>query len=365
MAVHDESVAIDAGNARVVGSRPGSLRAALAWLSGSVALVALIGAGWLGRGDQGAYDWTWPVLASVVVLCSLLAGALLADRIAAPLREMADVARAVASGDWQRRATPRGPRECAEMARDLNALIDALSRATEENQALALYMQRLSRHAMAIRDVERKALAAELHDRIGQNLTAAQLTLRAIRSELALDAGAASVSIGHLGEVEGLLQSASERTRNVLTRLRPPLLDEFGIVPALQAHVRQMKDRGARLDVAISQEGGEARTERTMEGVVFDVLVEALHNVEKHAMCDQAHVMVRTTATRLEFIVRDEGRGFDPATPASGWGLPSMRERIRNLGGEFELISDSGVGTEIRIAIPQRAPDPGAASGGM
>ncbi len=294
-------------------------------------------------------------IAALVVAAGGFAGAHVASLLTRPLRDMTGIARRVAAGDWKGRAEPGLLRESAELAGALNELLDALEHATEENAALAMYMNRVSRHALALRDMERRAIATELHDRVGQNLAAAQITVRAVRGAIEPLGEQGVKASAHLGEVEKILQAANERTRNVLTRLRPPLLDEFGVAAALESHARQMAERGSSLVVSVASEGPGFRLEATTEGVVFEVLAEALHNVEKHAMTERAHATVRSSESEVEFLVHDEGRGFDPAAPTSdSWGIASMRERIRNLGGRFEVRSVPGAGTDIRIVVPRR-----------
>ena len=292
---------------------------------------------------------------ALAAAAGIAAAAWLAKLVSRPLRRLEQVARAVAAGDRDQRAEVSGPRECADAAQAFNALLDDLSRTVEENEALALYMQRLSRHALALRAMERKAIATELHDRVGQNLAAAQITIRAVRDTCAQLGAEGEAAARHLATVEELLKAANERTRNLMVRLRPPLLDEYGIATALQAHARQLAERGSRLRIVVTEEGQASRLEGTTEGIVFEVLVEALHNAEKHADTDTAYVAIRAFEDRVEFTVQDEGRGFDPEqrTDAS-WGIPSMRERIGNVGGRFELHSEPGAGTDIRIVVPQR-----------
>lgn len=333
--------------------RPPSVRAYAVWIVLGIALTsALAHLGMLAAGADS--DIAESIDVAVAALTGIGAALWLSGYVSRPLRSIEGVARKAAGGPIDERAVPEGPRECVALAQTVNNLLEVIARTAEENEALALYMQRLSRHALALRDLERRSVATELHDRVGQNLAAAQMTIRAVRATVEQLGPSGEEAARHLTAVEALLQAANERTRNLLTRLRPPLLDEFGIASALQAHARQMADRGASLRVDVVSEGPEARLEATTEGVVFEVLAEAIHNAEKHAGTASALVTVRTLEDRVEFLVHDEGRGFDASAVAPGtWGLYSMRERIRNLGGQFEVDSGPDVGTSVRVVIPR------------
>lgn len=209
--------------------------------------------------------------------------------------------------------------------------------------------RRLGRAVWRVQEDERRRLARELHDGLGQNLTAlkhrlAQLgdglapTQRALRDEL--DAAIA------------LCSGALEDTRNLSRLLRPPMLDDLGLEPALHWLARSI-EQAAGMAVVVEIEplpvlDGELQT------LLFRIAQEGLNNAAKHAAAGSVLLRLIARDRRLQLQVIDDGRGFDPGQVASagGSGLGSMRERVHLHGGQLELRSSPGHGTRLRATVP-------------
>ena len=263
-----------------------------------------------------------------------------------------------------------------ELARDFSANLDALVGAqgnhggrakqitsAEESAQLLEEVRKgqeqvrlLSRQLVESQEAERRRIALELHDEIGQLLTALKLTLDTRASLLPEE------SESNLNEAENLVGDLLERVRGLSLDLRPPMLDDLGLLPTLlwffgrytdQAHVK------VDFDHNISSERFPPRVEIT----AFRIVQESLTNVARHACVDQATVRLRADQHVLRVEVQDQGRGFDPGTNLisnNGIGLAGMRERVRSLQGQFQVESAPGRGTRLTAVLPLSGVDPGS-----
>lgn len=218
-------------------------------------------------------------------------------------------------------------------------------------------LQTLSRRLLATQEEERRRLARELHDGLGQSLTAARLHL------LALDGRAGTARRDALAAVERSL----EEVRRIALDLRPAVLDDVGLAAA----VRWLADRQARaggLAVEVRVDDGLADLAPDVETACFRIAQEATNNVVRHARARTLRVELRQAAAGLELAVSDDGVGFDPAVTrrramaASSLGLLGMEERAALLGGSLEVGSRPGAGTCVRARLPLGA-QPASRSG--
>ncbi len=209
----------------------------------------------------------------------------------------------------------------------------------------------LSRQLFQIQEEERRHLARELHDEIGQTLTAAMINLKIIAPDVP-----AQVT-GRLDDSIQLLDRLLRQVRQLSLDLRPPLLDELGLAPTLRWLVDQQAQRaGLRVTFTAKVDGLEIDPDA--QTACFRVAQEAITNIIRHAGAKSVAVEVRREAERLWLIVRDDGKGFDPAaiqqklTQHSTLGLVSMRERTLLVRGGLEIRSAPGQGAEIRAWFP-------------
>jgi signal transduction histidine kinase len=227
------------------------------------------------------------------------------------------------------------------------------------NQRVAGRMRRaitamgtLSRRLTRAREAERRRLALELHDDLGQELTALRLALEILpRPEAADDAARQEEAIA----IAGRLQS---RVRTISADLRPPMLDDMGLIVALPwLFEKQRASTG--LQVIFRQSGLESRLPGEIEIALYRIVQEALTNVVRHAGVSAAQVLLRATDSIIVLKVEDEGRGFDAeseAATAAGTGLLGMRERARLLGGRIVVESVPGAGTALTVELPLSTP---------
>jgi signal transduction histidine kinase len=194
---------------------------------------------------------------------------------------------------------------------------------------------------------EQRRIARELHDQIGQDLTALKITLSRAKAANLEEAQKA------LREAEALTEEVLQTVRNICSTLRPQVLDDLGLVAGLQWHIKTF---AARTGIEISFESksiDEARLSPIVKSTIFRVIQEALTNVSRHADSRTAEVSLAMHNGSVEFSVKDSGKGFDVAGLKKGsTGVSSMRERLSLVQGRFEISSAPGGGTTVKAHIP-------------
>lgn len=216
-------------------------------------------------------------------------------------------------------------------------------------------LQRLSAQLLDAQEVERKHIASELHDEIGQALTAISFNLAAM--EETLPAGGASGIRERLADTTTLVEQVLEQVRSLSFSLRPAMLDEIGLVPGVRWYVHQYSKR---LNIAVEFEahGFGGRLPAEMETALYRVIQEALTNVARHAHAGRVRLRLEQTASAVSANIEDDGRGFDPAAVAAvgiasrGVGLLGIQERAAALGGSVLIQSAPGQGTRLRVELP-------------
>lgn len=223
----------------------------------------------------------------------------------------------------------------------------------------------LARAVWNVQEEERRRLARELHDGIGQTLTALKNHLDHLAGKAGDEGSRFAEDLAAAAEMAG---SAVHDTRELSRLLRPPVLDDLGLVPALSWLARTLEKRtGLGIELSFAGElaagaGGEAeRLEPEVETVIFRVVQEALTNTLKHSGARRAEVTLTADRSAVSVRIADPGAGFDPdatldGAPASGVGLAGMRDRVELFGGRLSLVSAPGQGTEILLTVPRVPP---------
>lgn len=208
--------------------------------------------------------------------------------------------------------------------------------------------QQLSRMILQAQEDERYRLARELHDEAAQALTSLLVRLRLLER-----AGEPAEAQKRVQELRELTAEALEEVRRVALDLRPTILDDLGLAPALEWRVDEF-NRLAGVHATIQIAGMDHRLPREVELTLYRVGQEALSNVSRHAAASQVYVRLMQRAEVVRLEVEDDGCGFDPA--ASGehhrLGLLGMRERMAMIGGTLEIVSLPGAGTHILAQAP-------------
>lgn len=230
----------------------------------------------------------------------------------------------------------------ARLRRDYGALLERL----ETNQR---DFHRLARSVYRVQEDERRRLARDLHDGLGQNLTALKHHLALLRAALPPDAGEA---LHRTDVASALCAQTLDETRQLSRLLRPQVLDDLGLAAALRWLARTLAEPAG---VACTLEADDLpELDGDLQTLAFRIAQEALTNVVKHAGASRAWVRMRGRAGWLQIEVEDDGRGCTPAVavPGASSGVGGMRERVRLHGGRFTLSAREGGGCRVSVAIP-------------
>jgi two-component system sensor histidine kinase UhpB len=258
------------------------------------------------------------------------------------------------------------PIEARPSAEERLTLAERVARIHDRNTALLRRLdesekrfRRISRGVLRLQEEERGRLSRDLHDGVGQLLTALKIQLELTEKEA--DAAAPELS-PRLAAAREMAERCLADVRVLSRMLRPPMLDELGIVPTLRWLARTFHEQTS-IAVRLHVEGTERRLSPHLETLVYRLTQEALTNVARHAAAREASVTLRLEGERVLVRVEDGGRGFDAAAVLgdegeAGFGVRSMRDRVVFVGGKFTLRSVPGCGTVIEAELHDREEEP-------
>jgi len=230
----------------------------------------------------------------------------------------------------------------------------------ERAQQAEGHMRELSQQLVATQEEERRKLSRELHDHVGQMLTALRMELGRIdrlRTHTDTRVGAA------VAECRQLVDDMVHLVRDLALGLRPSMLDDLGLQPALEWLARDFARR-SNVRVALEFSGALDDLTDLHRTCIYRVVQEALTNCVRHARATAIRVVVSATADSLDVSVSDDGIGLDPTRRASGFGLRGIEERVRELGGSVTLLSEAGQGAMLSIRLPVQQEQPLARTAG-
>jgi two-component system sensor histidine kinase UhpB len=213
-------------------------------------------------------------------------------------------------------------------------------------------LRELSRRLVELQEAERKGLARELHDRIGQNLTALKINIDMLQPALASNGNGDVVA--RLVDSAALLGSVMDAVDNVTSELRPPMLDDYGLGPALEWQARNFARRTG-IGVTVSNREPSDRPRPQVEIALFRIAQEALNNIAKHAGARNAEIKLERASGEWVMSVQDDGIGFEPGDDplsSSRLGIVTMRERSQAIGGRFEVRAQPEGGTCLTVRVP-------------
>lgn len=325
----------------------------------------------------------------IILAGALILGYLIARSVIVPVQNLTAATERIASGDLDSPIASHAQDEIGVLARSLDEMRSRLKKSTEEIQAWnreldARVQERTSAYQAAAQDNarlyaelqvkeqirgdllariisaqedERMRIARELHDETSQSLTALMVGMDTVHIALVQDSEKAKA---HLRNCKSIAESLLINIHRLIADLRPTLLDDLGLVPAIAWYGQQRFDP-LGISFQMHEEGMKVRLPRSMETALFRIVQEALTNIVRHAHATAVEVKLSRQSGQVLVQVSDNGRGFDPQvmqpseSHGQGLGLRGMQERVTILGGDFQLQTSPGNGTSItiRIALPE------------
>lgn len=270
------------------------------------------------------------------------------------LSDLTESAQRLADGDYKTPIATRGSGEFAELRESLIHLrqrTEIVMSSAEERQEERLrqneQLRDLLRRDLRMQEDERRHIASEIHDAVSPLITGALYQSRALQR--ANGGTTPELVESSLGDVNDLLERASQELHGIIFDLRPPDLDDLGVVAAIEAFVSTIQRTGLEARLEVIDEPPPLTPEVRLG--IYRIVQEALHNVLRHAGADEAVVRMEYVNQLLRVTIRDNGAGFDPesARRPTSLGLLSMRERAAAIDADFEILSRPGGGTVIIV----------------
>lgn len=233
-------------------------------------------------------------------------------------------------------------------------LEDRIRQRTAELNRANQSLGELSARLMHLQDEERRRIARELHDSVGQTLAALSMNLSTVRTEI----DRLKQTADTVADSAALVDDMSKDIRTISYLLHPPLLDEAGLSSALRWYIQGFAER-SKIKVDLEMPSDFGRLSRELETAIFRVVQECLTNIHRHSGSSTAKVRISQNDGRVRILVEDKGKGIPPekrsqiaSSGTPGVGVRGMRERLRQLGGAMEIDSESGKGTKITVQLP-------------
>lgn len=230
--------------------------------------------------------------------------------------------------------------ELKDISTKFNTMANTLEKSIDANHSLTQQMIRLQ-------EDERKSLARDLHDEVGQHLTAIHIDASAILN--AKNIKAAKESAQAINDVARQMVSI---VHGMLQRLRPGGLDQFGLTVALNELVETWRHRNQSVEILLNISGKLEGIDETVAIAAYRIVQECLTNVSKHAHAKHVSIIVHRFSDEISIDIKDNGTGFDQSKQSTGFGLAGMRERVEGLGGSMFIVGEMGHGAKISVHLP-------------
>lgn len=301
----------------------------------------------------------WMIIAGIVLLgIGILIAWIMSRNIIQPLNKLTAAASGIAAGNYSSTAGVERRDEVGKLARAFNAMIEQVSEARYgleqkivESGQMNEQLRQLTAHLQNIREEERIHIAREMHDELGQLLTAFKMDISWLDKKMA---DTDNIAIKEkLADMIKLIDDSVIFVRKLASELRPSMLDDFGLIPALEWHSEEFKKR-FDIKVDFQSDTRELKTSPVIATGLFRMYQESLTNVARHAEATKVSATLQTTKDRVCLSIQDDGKGFSLTNgdPGKTLGLLGMKERAAMIGGKLEINSAPGKGTSIVITVP-------------
>ncbi|MBJ6799342.1 PAS domain-containing sensor histidine kinase [Geomonas propionica] len=305
-----------------------------------------------GLGDNGTVRWFETVLGPLVTDGKMASAIQVTIDITE--RKLAEMALQDARDELERQVAARTESLTAANTR-LRAEVEERMRAEDQILEHQKKMEALTQELSLTEERERERIAGELHDQVGQHLILVKLKLQWLANELS-----SGKELAVAEEIDKLLSQSIQDIRSLTFQLRPPILANAGLGPAINWLAEELRENyGLNFEISGDQAPLSLRYE--VRSSIFQAVREILLNVVKHSHCTLARISLGSNAGCVRIEISDNGTGFDPDEAArkkcrtGGFGLFNLRKKIEYLGGEFRIETELGAGTRVLITVPQDA----------
>ena len=284
-------------------------------------------------------------LTAVILAAGLIAVFLISDLTTRPLRELATAAQRIASGDLEQRVPAGRGDEIGQLA---DAFNDMAAKIAERDASLRHshdQLRLLSRRLLSVQEEERVRIAREVHDELGQALTAMKIDLQHLGNQHT----ALAEPLTAIGKT---IDQIVDLVRRIATDLRPAILDDLGVTAALEQQLRRLRETtGIKTTLTVAE---EPQLDMLTGATLYRIAQEGLANVVRHAQASAVEVSLALRDAAAVLEITDNGRGMsqDQIADARSLGLIGMRERAELLGGSVIINSRPGEGTTLRVTLP-------------
>ena len=287
----------------------------------------------------------------IILMLGFIAAFALSRFVERPINALADAAQSVSREGYGRRVPVDGPREIAELGEAFNEMMESRSAAEARIVASEQNLKALSDRLLTIQEDERRRIAREIHDDLGQALTALKMDIGGLLANFQGSEATRAVRDRITRTLDGTVQSV----QRISAELRPSVLDDLGLSAAIESEARLFEERtGIECDVSLTS--GDVELSSMIETAVYRMTQEALTNVARHSDASRVEIRLRPRADELLLEIRDDGRGIrqDEIENRSSLGLIGMRERAAIVGGAVHFQGVEGRGTIVTVRIPLR-----------
>lgn len=275
----------------------------------------------------------------LLVLLTFLAVHLVFNKTLQAIDTIVDALKLIETGEYRRKLPAFSTQEYDSIANAINHMTEVLEKTRQQNRSL-------TQHSLQIQEDERRHLSQELHDELGQSLTA----IKVLASASAHDHADTPKIIRSITDICDHLINV---VRSMMQQLHPLVLIELGLKASLEDLVNHWQDRNPQMTIELQCDDDVDMLDQAMSIQLFRVIQECLTNINRHADAKLVTIMLEINeADQLLLKVSDDGQGCDIDQVASGFGLLGMRERVKSLDGEFAMLSKPGHGMTITATIP-------------
>jgi signal transduction histidine kinase len=299
-----------------------------------------------------------------ILVTTLIANLVVSRMAVRRLEGLAEALFQFGEGNLDLRLPDGDPDEIGQLISSFNEMGQRIQTKTEQNIALADELRRQSeqrgellKRLIHVQEDERKRVARELHDELGQSLSALALQTQVAKGLIPPEDKAAR---DQLEETRKLISATTDQMYALILALRPSVLDDLGLVAAVRAHAERLFEK-SEIEYSIKSNRLEQRLPPEVETTLYRIYQEALNNALRHSGANHVRITFSKRGQMFKGAVFDNGHGFNPesiqmdGTSSDGLGLLGMQERAAQCGGRIEVSSKPGEGTEIKIHIPLEA----------